>query len=80
MQYGWSGTLGKRQLEQIHRSFWVGVGVGVAALMAFRCSSSSVWMYVLRCEVSCCVGEGVGAEVGVVVLFEGVMCWSAMRA
>ena len=41
-------------------------------------------MYVLRCDVSCCVGEGVGIEVEVVVVDEvevvELMCWSAIRA
>ena len=43
-------------------------------------------MYVLRCDVSCCVGEGVGVEVEVVVVVVDdvevveLMCWSAILA
>ena len=41
-------------------------------------------MYVLRCEVSCCVGVEVGVEVEVAVVDDvevaELMCWSAIRA
>ena len=59
------------------------MGVGVAAALAFWCSSAIDCMYVLRCDVSCCVGVGVGVEVDVVVADDVVvelMCWSAIFA
>ena len=56
--------------------------MGVAAALAFWCSSAIDCMYVLRCDVSCCVGVGVGVEVVVVDGVEVVelMCWSAIFA